>query len=115
MNVHRRLARLEQAAGNAQRDPLESESVFDRIAQYEAYYRGIGARPSDPPCPPGHHPAAWQSNMRISRCLDLPVGEFLPEMDERERQRVAALREAFEDAAIRAMSPPVTDDEGSLP
>jgi hypothetical protein len=114
MSLHKRLARLEQAS-NAQRGRLESQSLFDRIAQYEAYLLGNGPRPPEMPCPPGHDPVAWESRMRISRCLALPAGEFLPEMDEPDRQRVADFRQAFANAAIRAESPPVDPDEGLLP
>ena len=115
MNIRHRLARLEQTTGDAQRGRLESQSVFDRIAQYEAYLRGDGPRPPEKPCPPGHDPAAWERGMRIGRCLELPAEEFLPEMDEPDRQRAAVYRQAIENAGIRAASPSFTDGEGLLP
>jgi hypothetical protein len=48
-----------------------------------------------PLCPPGTDPAAWDSLMRVARCVDarltgaLPDGEYLPDMGEDVFQEVA--------------------------
>jgi hypothetical protein len=110
LNHRRRLENLERKMTERMLRAQQDGGVCGRIAQYEAYYRSEGPRPSDPPCPPGQDPAAWERHMRIGRCLGLPNGEYPPDMSENDRQRVAELRRAFENAARREMEPPVTDD-----
>lgn len=69
--------------------------------QYEAYLRGQGPRPPDPPCPRGTDSVVWGRQMRVGRCVDahltgeLPDGEYLPEMGEGERRQVDGTLEAL--------------------
>jgi hypothetical protein len=52
-------------------------------------------------------PVTWEASQRMGKCLvELPNGEYLPEMSERERERVATLRQTFEEAAKREMELP---------
>src|SRR5260370_34943671 len=63
--------------------------------QYEAYLRGQGPRPPDPPCPRGTDSVVGGRQMPVGRGGDppltgaLPDGEYPPEMGEGERPPVA--------------------------
>src|SRR5260370_28086906 len=69
--------------------------------QYEAYLRGQGPRPPDPPCPRGTDSVVWGRQMRVGRCVDahlsgeVPGGEYLTEMGEGERRQVDGPLEAL--------------------
>lgn len=113
MNHRRRLENLERKMAERVARSQQDGGVCARIAQYEAYYRGEGPYPPDPPCPPGQDPATWERHLRIGRCLGMPDGEYPPDMSENDRQRVAGLRRALENAARREMEPPLAADEGT--
>src|SRR5258708_13078606 len=92
MRLRARLQKLERAV-LVRKSPQTLDAARQTYAeQREAYLRGQGPRPPDPPCPRGIDPAAWDSLMRVGRCVDapltgaLPNGAYLPELGEGERR-----------------------------
>jgi hypothetical protein len=94
LSLRTRLQRLERKAADHDRGQVPREDVFTRIRRFEAYFRGEGPRPEDPPCPPSYDPAEWASRMRIGRCLEyrmtgeLPNDGYLPDMTAEERKHM---------------------------
>src|SRR5258708_13239321 len=94
MRLRARLQKLERAV-LVRKSPQTLDAARQTYAeQREAYLRGQGPRPPDPPCPRGIDPAAWDSLMRVGRCVDarltgeLPNGAYLPELGAGERRDV---------------------------
>lgn len=93
MKLRTRLQRLERTAAACAPAPPSPDSATESAA-YLAYLEGAGPRPPDPPCPAGFDPAAWESRMRLGRCIDarllgeLGDAEYLPRMDAGERWNV---------------------------
>jgi hypothetical protein len=112
MKLGKRLRRLERAAAARAPAPRRPDPAAHDAA-YRADLRGAGLRPPDPPGPPGFDPAAWESRMRLGRCLDarltgeLAAGEYLPGLGADER------RDA--DAAVAVLLQMKRDREGAGP
>jgi hypothetical protein len=109
MNLRLRLQKLERTV-LVRKSPQTLDAARQPYAeQHEAYLRDQGPRPPDPPCPRGTDPAAWDSQMRVGRCVDarltgeLPDGEYLPAMGQEERRQVDGNLEALAAFARRRM------------
>jgi hypothetical protein len=120
MSIKQRLARLEQRVRDHPLWRAKGETLTERMAERQAYYRGETPRPPDPPCPPWIDSGQWDSRMRIGRQLDSwvrgerPVGDYLPEMTDAERLLADGYWQEIQAAAETAMLLRVVDGGATI-